>query len=921
MKKRTFALFLCILICLSILPVTALADDDDRFMITIVINGRRESVFDDALIPSSGEYEQNDEISLPGFNDDCFYGWYEGSDEVGLVYTVTHEATLTAVFDHEFGEWDVSRPATCVIAGMKERTCVKCGYQETESLSKIDHNYEYIDAQKATCSETGNIAHYHCTICKLDFNIEKTEVLDADAFTLSKTEHTWNVDLENIDEKYLKTPADCTGGAVYYRYCTSCGVSAKDVENPPEPETFQTDTPKQHQLDAVDEVAATCTTPGSISYYVCSGCNKKFENEDGTNELNDEQIVIPRLSADGTHQWGETGQCTQCSAKAFRLILTYNNFGTVKVNGTDVNSGVPVFLLPGEAVAVTFTPNEDMLLNEVTVDGTAVETTDNSFTIPAAEAIGDTAKTIAVTFSNHIANAGITVKFANASEAKNTQAAAYRSTLATETVTANDIKVLAQEVIPVWADADGDPTDAELTPEEIEDAVPISFKMHYPEGINDTNRNDYRYYVFHFGDTPTSCAISDIRADGLAISSSSFSTFASYAVPKAAQAAPAIGVRHRLNNATLRTGALLNVSNLMEYRVGDSDTYLPITGTGTTWIGDSSTGLEAGTYHVRYKGTGEKLPSPETTVQIDDYYTVPVQVESGTGEWFAVSGSVSTYNGAPEVKKGNTLGLTLTAGDGYLVDHISEGTKVTSLKTKSADYLVPNVTESRTVKVYFRTASSVSAIDYTVSPEPIEVQPVVDDGKTLKGYIYFMTDGRQIEYIKTSGTPTNSSKWVKLEGTKLTNLASGGKYWYRYVGQDASAAAYTQVLDYYTVTIIKKGTGKGDYEVKNYEKESDNIYLVEKGDNITVIFKPANGYWLYEVDVDGTYVGQSKVQSVMTFEDIRKATKIEYAFSDFSKSPKTGDSNDVTLWVTEEIVSLIGMTAITWYLFRRKETY
>ena len=183
-----------------------------------------------------------------------------------------------------------------------------------------------------------------------------------------------------------------------------------------------------------------------------------------------------------------------------------------------------------------------------------------------------------------------------------------------------------------------------------------------------------------------------------------------------------------------------------------------------------------------------------------------------------------------------------------------------------------------------------------------------------------MTDGRQIEYIKSNATPVNSSNWVKLEGTKITNLASGGKYWYRYVGQDASAAAYTQVLDYYTVRIEKKGTGKGDYEVKYYEKESDNIYLVEKGENITVVFKPANGYWLYEVDVNGTYVGQSKVQSVMTFEDIRKTTKIEYAFSDSSKSPKTGDNNDVTLWVTEEIVSLLGMTAITWYLFRRKET-
>ena len=919
MKKRLFALLLCILMCLTILPVAAFADDD-TFTITIVINGKRESAVGDNPIPSSGEYELNNKIIFPGFDDECFVGWYEDNHDFGNEYTVNHDATLTAVFDHDFGDWVVSRPATCVIEGTKKKTCAKCGYEVTESIPKTDHNYEYIAYQEATCSETGNAAHYHCTICKLDFNTEKTEVLDADAFTLPKTNHTWNENLESIDEKYLKTSADCTEGDIYYRYCTSCGVSAKDVENPPEPETIKGNNPKQHQLDKVDGVEATCTAAGSKSYYECSECHRKFENEDGTGELNDEQIAIPRLSADGTHQWGETGQCTRCSAKAFRLILSYNDLGTVKVNGTDVNSGASVSLAPGEAVVITFTPNENMFLNEVAADGTAVAITNNSYTIPAAEALEDTSKTITVTFSNHIADANVTVKFVDVAEAKNTQAAAYRSTLATETVTANDIKVLAQEIIPVWTDADGNPTDAELTPEEIEEAVPISFVMPYPDGITDSNRNDYRYYVYHLGETPTSCSISDSTADGLATSSSSFSAFASYAVPKAAQEAPSVGVRNRLNDGTLRSGALLNVSNLMEYRVGDSDTYLPITGTGTTWTGDTSTGLAAGTYHVRYKGTEEKLPSPETTAQIDDYYTVSVQVESGTGEWLAVSGSVSTFNGAPEVKKGNTLGLTFTAGDGYLVDHITEGTRVTSSRSKSSDYLVPDITESKTVKVYFRNASSIPAIDYTVSPDPIEVQPVVDDGQTLKGHIYFMTDGRQIEYIKSNAAPVNSSNWVKLEGTKLTNLASGGKYWYRYVGQDASAAAYTQVLDYYTVRIEKKGTGKGDYEVKYYEKESDNIYLVEKGENITVVFKPANGYWLYEVDVNGTYVGQSKVQSVMTFEDIRKTTKIEYAFSDSSKSPKTGDKNDVTLWVTEEIVSLLGMTAITWYLFRRKET-
>ena len=59
MKNRVFALLLCILLCLSMFPASALAEDDRYFSITIVINGNVESVSDDTPIPSSGEYELN----------------------------------------------------------------------------------------------------------------------------------------------------------------------------------------------------------------------------------------------------------------------------------------------------------------------------------------------------------------------------------------------------------------------------------------------------------------------------------------------------------------------------------------------------------------------------------------------------------------------------------------------------------------------------------------------------------------------------------------------------------------------------------------------------------------------------------------------------------------------------------------------
>jgi hypothetical protein len=53
---------------------------------------------------------------------------------------------------------------------------------------------------------------------------------------------------------------------------------------------------------------------------------------------------------------------------------------------------------------------------------------------------------------------------------------------------------------------------------------------------------------------------------------------------------------------------------------------------------------------------------------------------------------------------------------------------------------------------------------------------------------------------------------------------------------------------------------------------------------------------------------------------IKDKTVVSFGFSSSSASPKTADPNDdIIKWGIAELVSLIGMTSITWYLFRRKE--
>ena len=80
------------------------------------------------------------------------------------------------------------------------------------------------------------------------------------------------------------------------------------------------------------------------------------------------------------------------------------------------------------------------------------------------------------------------------------------------------------------------------------------------------------------------------------------------------------------------------------------------------------------------------------------------------------------------------------------------------------------------------------------------------------------------------------------------------------------------------------------------------------------------------MNVNDIYIGQSNVKAnadikLDKFVEFTKASTVTYGFSNTSRSPKTGDRSDVNLWIAEEILSFLGMTTITWYLFRRKETY
>ena len=95
---------------------------------------------------------------------------------------------------HNFGEWKITKEATCTIDGVKTRSCA-CGESEEDTVVAPGHTEVDDAAVDATCTETGLTAGKHCSTC-LTVTVPQTA-----------TEALKHVDANN-DHKCDRCPAD-----------------------------------------------------------------------------------------------------------------------------------------------------------------------------------------------------------------------------------------------------------------------------------------------------------------------------------------------------------------------------------------------------------------------------------------------------------------------------------------------------------------------------------------------------------------------------------------------------------------------------------------------------------------------------------------------------------------------------------------
>jgi len=135
----------------------------------------------------------------------------------------------SGICEHVYGEWVVTKAATCTEDGSRERVCTICGNKETETINANGHqwNEAYTTDKEATCTEDGSESH-HCLVC------------------------------DAIDET------------------TAVVIPAKG-----------------HKMTKTAGKEATCTEAGNTEYWTCSRCNKLFSAASGSEETTLEATVIP----------------------------------------------------------------------------------------------------------------------------------------------------------------------------------------------------------------------------------------------------------------------------------------------------------------------------------------------------------------------------------------------------------------------------------------------------------------------------------------------------------------------------------------------------------------------------------------------------------------------------------------------------
>ena len=140
------------------------------------------------------------------FQKDCYQ---TVSTEWMAVPPVQTDVNVVMKKAHSFGEWVVTKEATCTSAGEKYRKCIHCDVPETQQIKKLGHNYsdKYTVDKAANFKENGSKSR-HCLRCSSKKDV--TVIPELESVKLSASKYVY----DGYTKKPSVTVTNADGGKI-----------------------------------------------------------------------------------------------------------------------------------------------------------------------------------------------------------------------------------------------------------------------------------------------------------------------------------------------------------------------------------------------------------------------------------------------------------------------------------------------------------------------------------------------------------------------------------------------------------------------------------------------------------------------------------------------------------------------------------
>ena len=238
---------------------------------------------------------------------------------------VSASCLVTVLCKHEYEHIDST--ATCLSEGVAEHyRCSKCGelfdtekkHTDLQQLKEEKTNHNYSDLTEeiaATCETAGTKAHYFCPDCGKYFDTEKQEI-SKEKLTIDKLNHKIGTEWKTDETSHWQECERCKEKLNYGEHrATDTSCEHKSVCEVCKSEYGK---PGEHRLSFISGKTETCEKDGIIAHFVCTKCDKIFDEKE--QEITEEDLIIKKTghTPDGT--WKDYGEyhrksCLKCKEK------------------------------------------------------------------------------------------------------------------------------------------------------------------------------------------------------------------------------------------------------------------------------------------------------------------------------------------------------------------------------------------------------------------------------------------------------------------------------------------------------------------------------------------------------------------------------------------------------------------------------